>query len=317
MRIQSNRQETGTFQIKMNQNEKNSGAPKDSKNIRASDLNMIPDAIADKKEAAKEKAARLLMDQFKKDGKIDQNLSQRREKITKAREDYNSAVKELEDIQKTQNQWMEEYKVSEDSVEHQSLELLRKAKAAKTEGSGVTLTAEEQERVDQLGEPTEYQEKMMGLLDYKDKVLKQKDDAFTTVEKETDRLKTIKQELLKQDPMQDAQKSAKKVLEASTKEMLDLLVDEAKEKIEEDIEKQKEKEKETVRVERDIQEIQIKQETKNQTAKKLVAEEEEDPEDPTADKDFYNKLNDIFNKAQSDTGLVVDDIKGVLIDDIL
>lgn len=255
--VQANQQ--GLFTVNANQAARQrGGADKKSKTIFAGDLNMGNDSILAKKKKAQRDAMKIIADAFQSDLKTDAEQQERLDNIDKLKQKNKDARSQLKDIDNMQKDLIEEYGITEDSEEYQDLELLRKAKKAAEPFSGVELTEEEQERIDEINERglTDYQQRALFLDEETDSVRRQMKDNDHQIGLEESEYHDTKMERLKSAPMAGAVDQAEAVLEAASKEIIGDLIAEAKEHLDEEAEeaKKKQKEKEEEKKEEEKQE---------------------------------------------------------------
>lgn len=176
------------------------------KSLFAGDLNLVKDPIAEKRKQAREQALKVVQNAWENQLDIDKTIQSKLDQYQKIQEEKNVARKELESINSKKTELQELY--GADSAEYQS-------------------------RVLELDE--------QGTKFKKD---------IETADKQTaninDDIRSINRELLKSSPMLDAQKNVEDIMEASTKEIIGMLVDESKEHTDEVLEEIEEKAEKSV-----------------------------------------------------------------------
>lgn len=302
------RQETGAAAA---QQEKKTGQEKMNgagvKSVDGSGLNLGQDAIAQRKSQAQQEAMDIIKNQFKSDGKIDQDLAKRRQKIVDSQAKADEALGHMNEITQQEQQLKEDWNIADDSEEQQNLELRLKAKEAMRPGSNVEMTAEEWKRYSELGPMSEYEQAVMDWEQEKGMFRKELDEANKEIMVQSQVIKATKQEMLKYHGMDDATMLAEETLKAASKEITGMLlqegVDSVREEIDEAVEKgqeQKEKneEEEALREEKKADEMELEQQMMNLPKAQQLQDEVE------------QKMQEILAKQN----LLEEDLKGVQVD---
>ena len=262
------------------------------------------DPVAAKREEAKKKAMKIIGDAFANDRKIDDDLNARSENIRKLKGVQNDARKAVSEIEA-------------DRAEEKELKLLEKEFRARQKGSDVQLTKEDMEEIAKIKAKglTEYQSRSMEMLDYEKPYLDAAYEAKQGIEEENLTISAIKRELEKNTGMLKAQDKADAIEEAASKEIMGMLVDEAKEHIDEEAKEVEEKAKEKQEKEEELQE-------KIDAARERRKEEEELTEDIVESAQDLNVTTANINDAQKDIkdmmnklALVEEDMKGATVDE--
>lgn len=291
-------------------------AKKSSKSINASGLNKKFDPIAAKKAQAQKKALKVVGDVFDGERKIDEDLENRRVKIRKLTAENGEYRKAISDLEAQRESLRGEYGVAEDSQEEQDLRLLAKEADAARSGSGVRLTDGERKRLKEIkaGELTEYQKRSMELKDYEDYYWKSIEDNDTQIKTENAVIRGVESERLKTHAMVDAQKEAKSIMDAAGREIVGMLVEEAKDHVDEELEEKKEAAEKKAEEQEELEE-------KLDRAKEKKKEQEELTEDVLESvnelavqvldmKSARQGIQEIMDKMK----LVTEDIKGAVVD---
>lgn len=298
--------------------------------IFAGDLNLQSDPIAMKRKEAREKAIKIIENAAANDKIIDNDLQERREKINKLNEDIKEATKELKEIDERKTKLKEIYGITEDSQEQKDLELLEKRKDIMMGRNNDSLTEEDTERLKEIGEEglTEYQERSLELgaggEPYKE-IIK---NAEKGIIEENAIIRGVKIEQLKSTAMIDAVKEAEIIEDAASKEIVGMLIEEAKEHVDEElkeeIEAAKEKAKEKAKEEETLETIKERQEL----LEELAGIENENKEKKRTKVDVPTEeildLNHTKINTQTEVEnivdemkLVIEDIKGTVVDSLL
>lgn len=276
---------------KVKQQEKDGQQKKNT--VFAGDLNMNQDLIKDKRELAQKKAFKLISNQQKADYEIDEDLRNRRLRQVKLAEEGIAAQKEISNINELKEDMMKTYGLTEDSQEHKDIELWKKHAAG-----GFGLTEDERQRLEDLGEPTEYQKAMMEF----DEMIEVFKDLYDATVKESTMenraIDSIKLELLKIHPMVDEQKNAAKILEEARKTEINMLINESKDHIDETMEEEAEKAEEIA-------------EASKETSAEKVSPEEANIEDIQEATEEVSDLDRELRKIMKDNNMLDEDLKGI------
>lgn len=155
---------------------------------------------------------------------------------------------EHKDYLLTEDEWKQVNELKKRQLSEEDQELLRKKALSEDSSTGVRLTDEEKERVAQLeareDRLTEYQERCLAI----DKFQRTYETRNQQIDDELvgcyATIRSTRLERLKYHGMVDAQKQADEVMEAAGKEILGMMIDEAKEHVDEELEKPREEAKE-------------------------------------------------------------------------
>lgn len=315
--------------------EKEGKQAKSGNRIYAGNLNITSDPIAQKRKEAQEKAMKVVKDAWENDRLIDESIDRRRAHIEEMRALEEEAGKHLDELEEKKSALTEKYGVPEDSDEYRDLQLLEKRQNSKA-GMGEALTEEELERLKEIDEKplTEYQQRSLELnaqaLEDKKTMKNAKKQAMDDIAN----IQNIKTERLKTHGMVDAQKSSDAILEAANKEIIGMLIDEAKDSIDEKMEENEKKAEESAEAKKeeeekleDIKELREWQQAVIEGTKEAVdrAKAEERKND-APDIDINEMLGMVKNNKQSDDvkqsleeiknsmRLVEADLKGIEVD---
>ena len=274
------------------------------KSIFAGGLNKAVDPILQKKQQAQKQAMKIVGDTWANDRKIDDDLDERRARIKENREIIGKAKDELNRISKEREALRERYGVEEDSQEEQDLKLLEKEIDAKKPGSEVRLTKEEWEKIEEIKKNglTEYQTRSLEMKNggglYEDEIA----EAEKIIKMETAVISSIKLERLKKDPMVEAQKNAKEIIDAARDEILGMLIDEGKDHIDEEMEEKKE-------VAEKAEEKKEEQEEKAEKKDEKEAQEEQFREQIRASTELMTKSDELLDDVQRKVKKILDEMK--------
>lgn len=303
------------------------------KTIFAGNLKKPTDLISAKRQQAQKKASKIVGDVFKSAKKIEKNMTAMLDKSQELLDQRIADKATLQEIEDQRKNIMERYNVTEDSEEYKDLELLRKEKEAKNPLSGIELTEDEQEKLTEIHKEglTIFQSDMLFM-----------DDAYTEYENRIQSnekaIKAIQQawgdmkvELLKSEPMQEAQEKSEDVLMTANKEIIGDLrkeaVDHVEEKLEDVVEEAKKKAEEKKKEESRLEDRKQKQTKLDQTVGKnknsSISSVNTTPRHDSLDKVMDNLSSYSTQKSTADKklkkimdelDLIMEDLKGTEVD---
>lgn len=281
-------------------------------------------SVESKRESARKQALQIISDAWKRDETYASGIR----KMEDEQEDLTAKIRELQSrirgLDENKEALRQEYDVSEDSQEQKDLLLLEKFQKNKLGASFDHFSEEEIDRLKELqfqGTPlTEYQRRVLELGGAQSTFMAEIQDHRTDIIKLTGSIRAARLDHLKSKDMLDSQEAADKVLEASSREIIGMLMDEVKDHMEEVDEEDQEKAEK-------IQEKKEEKEEKIQQAKdKRKDQEELIKEDQKADKleldhkikeetlDYVAEAQKNIQRILEDHHLVNEDLKGIEID---
>lgn len=278
----------------------------------------IGEKAAMKKQLAMKGAMHVVTSTNKSEKKIDELSEEHKGRIRQLQDDSEEASAFLKDVNQKMQETKEACGIADDSQEQKDLELLQKQYEMQKPGSSVTLTEEEQERLANMGEMTEYQKLAMELYKEADHWKTKMGDYQDEMVAEGKAVRSIKIDRLKSHAMEDAQKTKEEMLEAASKEIVGMLVDDAKDKIEEKAEEIQEAAEEKKEKEEELEEqIEAAKEKKSQAeaAAEEVRENISDMTEAAAKgDDIVRDIDDEIQKIMEEEKLLLEDLKGLTID---
>lgn len=278
--------------------------------------------IQQKRQDAQKQAMKLIGDAWSKDQKAVSSIEGMNQQKSDILTEIQESMFYLEGIQKSKNDLQEEYAVDPESMEQKDLEVLEKYQNYLNGSDSPNFTKEEIKRLSELQNlpRTEYQNKSLelngiaGELNKKIYAAKQKYDGLSA---------SIEDAILQQSKSQDmikANNASDEIMDAASKKILGILVEEVKEnadeKLEEDLEeaneaaeKQEEKEK------------HIKEAKENREEQEKLIKNDMDAEQLAMNINMQKKTSEHMSEAQKkiktilkDKNLINEDLKGIEID---
>lgn len=201
------------------------------------------DPIAQRREEARRQAWNVVKNAWDSDRYVDDSIQSKRDhyaELAKLREELRAG---LSDADSQKESARELFAVSKDSKEQQDLELLEKEQDIKNGVLHEGLTEEELARLEEIHKTplTEYQSYVLEVNDRAGELKKQLEDAEKQMRDDTANINRMKVARLEEHAMVDAQKAADEIMDAANKEIIGMLVEDAKDHVDEQTEETKEK----------------------------------------------------------------------------
>lgn len=274
------------------------------------------DPIAAKKEQAQKRAMKIVGDAFANELKIDGDLEERRAKIQTLQNDRGVAKQSIKEIEDSREELRTTYGVAADSREEADLKLLEKEVKAGMPGSDIRLSKEEREKISEIKEKglTDYQEHSLALLQDEATYARDAYEAEQEIKVENQIISATELERLKTHPMVDAQKQAEGIMKEASREMISMLVDEAKDHIDEESEERVEKIKAEKEKQAELEEKLDAAKAKRKEQEEMVEEILEGSQDMVSNTSDMNAAQKELKEIMNKMNLIEDDIKGAAVD---
>ena len=274
---------------------------------------LFENKLLQKKKEAQEKAMKVVGDAFEADKQIDNDLQERRDKIAALGQENQKLQEQINEISERQDALMEQYGITADSQEQKDLELLRK-KDKWMRGEGEALTKEEFEYISKLESEglTDYQRQQREWDAEKKHFQKDIDKNKEEILIENAVIRGTKLERLKSAPMAKAQKEAEAILDASSKEIINMIMEEAKDTIEEKSEEEQEKAEKLEEKQEEQEAFIEKQKEKREETEELL--ENMPMEEMLHMGQLKDEIKQEIKNIVSEMKLVAEDIKGAIVD---
>lgn len=295
---------------------KNSKAKTGSKSIDARSMASVTDPIAAKKAQAQKKAMKIIGDAFAGERKMDDDMTNRREKIRSLTREIGVSTKAISDIEASRAALQDQFGVSSDSQEQKDLELLAKGAEAGFSGSDVRLTKEEEEQIAKIKAAglTEYQQQSLALKKSEESYVNDLADARNEIQTENAVIRQTKIERLKSNPMSAAFDQADAVMDAASDEIMGMLIAEGKDHVDEKQEEEKKTAEEAADKKKELEEkLQAKKDEKKEQeelTKDIVEAASKQAGGTDGVAQAQQEIKDMMNKLK----LVEDDVKGAAVD---
>lgn len=230
-----------TVNFSLNNKEvKNNEKSIDARNLN---LNFQMDGVEAKRKNAKKQAMKLISDAWERDEKTARGIKTMQEEKNQKVSEIQELKSRIKDIDENKEQLRQEYGVSEDSEEYKDLKLLEKYQNNKTGASFDDFSDEEIERLKELQNTplTEYQKKSLELNGVQNAIGVEIQKGENSLIAMNAAISDAKLEQVKSQVMLKSQDAAGQILDAANKDIIGMLVDEAKEHIDNTFEEEEEK----------------------------------------------------------------------------
>ena len=253
-------------------------------------------------------------DAFAGDQEIDNDIQERRDKIAALEQENQKLQSQINEISDRQDELMEQYGITADSQEQKDLELLRK-KDKWLKGEGPELTKEESERIAQLESEglTEYQKRQREWDAEKKHFQNDLDKNKEEILVENAIIRGTKLERLKHAPMVKAQKEADAIQDAASKEIIGMIMEEAKDTIDEETKENQEKAEKLEEIQEEKEAFIEKQKEKREETEELL--ENIPMEELVHMGQLKDEIKQEIKNIVSEMKLVAEDIKGAMVDE--
>lgn len=294
--------------------------------------NQDMDPIGLKKQMAQKKALKVVSDAFAADRKLDSEIADREDRIRELRAEKAAAEKAVKELEEQKLEIGKAYGLGEEGLSDEDWSILEKGNRMPT-----ALTDGEKARYAEMKEQglTEYYGRCRDIDDlakpYR-QLIRENDTQIEVYESMNDSIHKARLDL-KNHPMIAAQEEADAIMEAASKEIISMLIDESKEHIDEEMqekaeqaqEKQEEKEEQEEKLEA-IREEKKQLESQAEAIREKARENEKRTEElidslpmeellqmDDSRTDFQQELKEIMDKMK----LLEEDIKGTTVDQSL
>lgn len=306
--------DTQSVQVNTNKNRENI----DATELKLGSMNPI-DA---KRASARKQAMKLIGDAWERDGKALAGIQEMKDSKATIVEEYLDLKSKINDLEKQKEQWREEYGVSADSEEQKDLELLEKYQNNKSGASFDSFSDEEKARLKELADAplTDYQKKVLELNGVKDALdieLQKKENTLIAM---TGSITNAELEMEKNQDMIKSQDAAEELIEAANKDIVGMLVDEAKEHLE-SVQEEAEEKAEKLKEQKEEREERLEETKERRKEQEKIIHDQIEANKLELDGNVQEQAVDHLAEAQkvveqmmSKNHMVNEDLKGIEID---
>lgn len=306
--------DTQSVQVNTNKNRENI----DATELKLGSMNPI-DA---KRASARKQAMKLIGDAWERDGKALAGIQEMKDSKATIVEEYLDLKSKINDLEKQKEQWREEYGVSADSEEQKDLELLEKYQNNKSGASFDSFSDEEKARLKELADAplTDYQKKVLELNGVKDALdieLQKKENTLIAM---TGSITNAELEMEKNQDMIKSQDAAEELIEAANKDIVGMLVDEAKEHLE-SVQEESEEKAEKLKEQKEEREERLEETKERRKEQEKIIHDQIEANKLELDGNVQEQAVDHLAEAQkvveqmmSKNHMVNEDLKGIEID---
>ena len=298
---------------------------KGNKTVFAGNLNAISNTqslVEEKRNQAKKQAMKVIGDAWDKDNKISADIQKKLDKIDDNKSVINDYKSKINDLENEKKSLQESYGVADDSEEQKDLELLQKYQNFKNGSKFDTFSKEDIARLKELEDipRTEYQDKVLELNSVVGEFNKEIRDRNAKNAAMTEDIKDTHMAQVAAHDMLNAQDAADKIMEASHKEIINLMTNELKSSIDDHFAEEKEK---ADKLAEEKEEKEEKLEEKRQERKEQEELLEKGIEASRLEQDIkvnvqsqsqIQEAQKDIQKLLKDNNLIDEDLKGIKID---
>lgn len=308
---------------------------RENENSNSLMLNGQFDPIEQKKALAKKQAYKIVRDALANELKMDADVQEVKDHAERLQADMDKAQEEISKINDRKEALRIDSGVEADSEEQKDLELLEKREAYERGDFSKALTEEERERIKALDERgyTEYQKQALEIEKHKAPYADTVNKAQNGIIADNAVIRGTRLERLKKDRIREAQNEKDDMLAAASREVMGMLVDEAKDHMDEKSEEIKEKAEEKAE-EREEQQEKLEAAKEKREKMEALANSESGADGYTVDAQSLSVAKDPMTETmvQLDTqredyqreieemvrkmNLITEDIKGIQVDEI-
>lgn len=294
-------------------NEKESGKSGQVKNgafFGGNINNFNQDKIGQKREQSRNQAAKIIMDQFDRDKEISNGMDELRDRNKQIREEISCLQENRKYFEDQQTALKDKYGVTDDSQEQQDLELIQKANQAVNKGTLGDLSKEELERIANMGELTEYQQRALVYDDIMERFDKEIEKLVNERTGNTLGIVATKNESVKNTAMMKASDAAQNLLYAASDSIIGMILEDAVKHIEEEMEELVEAAREEAEKKEALEEQIDKAKEEDSEQKELVEAIQENTSE-------QKKLQGEIDKIMKEAELLAEEMKGLIVDKAL
>lgn len=279
-------------------------------------------AVEKKKQSVRKQAMQLIADAWGRDNKTELGIKEMQDEKSAKLSRIGELESKLNDIEENKQALVEKYGVNKDSREYKDLELLEKYQDNK---KGVSFDKFSKEEIDRLKELqniplTEFQKKALELNGIKGEIKVEIRDSKNDLVAMTSGITQAKINQLKSQDMLKSKEAAEQMLDAADKDVMDMLVDEAKEHIDDEAEEAKEKIENVKENQKENQKRIEKSKEKREEQEKIIEGQLEsdklelDYSIQNQNMDRVEEVQKNISKLLNENYLVNEDLKGIEID---
>ncbi len=278
----------------------------------------VQERIAQKRQLYVKQGTKMVKDADKTERKIDKSIDDARNQVKETVDLLGEYQKKIGEIDDKLAQAKEEFEVEDDSQEQKDLEILLKQQRQGS-GMGEPMTKEEMQRYDEIkGQLTDYQKIALEAYKERDHYTKQVGKAEIKIQAINQAIRQIKIDRPASQVMQDAQRNKEDLMEAASKEIQGMLMEDAKDKIDEKAEEiQEAAEKREEKKEELEERLEAVKEDKEETeeAAESAAETAQEMAKRIIDSDALNtSVDEEVKKKMEELQKHLEELKGIVID---
>lgn len=281
----------------------------------------IQDQVAKKRQLYLKQGNKMMLDAHNTEKRMDKTIEDANGRIDEKSKLMGEYTQKIKDIDDQIARMKEEAGITDEDQEQKDLEILRKMQQNMAGLSSEEFTEEEMARMDEMGEVTEYQKAALDLYKSRDYYTMESKKAEDAISAESKGIRQMKIDRLKQHGMVDAQKAKEELMEAASKEIMGLVMQDAKDKIDEkaeevmeaakDREEEKEEQEERIEsVKEDKAQMEAQVEANQENVKEMT-------EQMTESEEITSDIQSEIKQVMEEEKMLMEDLKGMIVNKVV
>lgn len=260
----------------------------------AGDILSQNDKIKNKRMEAQKKALKIVRQAWDQDKDTDNLVKETKQHYEEKFQEISEMQEKINDNTSKQNDLKDLYGIDENSQEYKDTLLLMKHQDCFSGVSNSQLTEDEQKRYDEISKNplTEYQTRMLELNGTTGGYKKQMEKAKEEMIQDVSNINQIKLERLKSHGMVDAAGAAEDIMDAANKEIIGMIIGDAKDEIDKKAEESKEESQKT-KQDKEEKEKQLEKQKQERAIQQAIATGDEEDIRKAQQIERENKKQDI------------------------
>lgn len=280
----------------------------------------VQDRIAQKRQLYGKQAAKMIKDADATERKIDKSIEDARAQVKESIDLLGEYGKKIKEMDEHIAQAKEQFEVEDDSQEQKDLEILLKAQRKNSHMPTEGMTEEEAERYKEIKdqEPTDYQKMALDFYAQRDHYSYECGKAEMKITAINDVIRKIRIDRPASQVMLDAQRNKEELMDAASKEIVGMLMEDAKDKVDEKAEEVKEAAEKREEAKEELEErLEAVKEDKEQSEEAVESAQEAAAElakHVIESDDLNNSIDEEIKKRMEALQKELEELKGISID---
>lgn len=280
----------------------------------------VQERIAQKRQLYGKQAAKMIKDADATERKVDKSIEDARAMVKESIDLLGEYGKKIKEMDGRIAEAKEQFQVEDDSQEQKDLEILLKAQRKKSHIPTEGMTEEEAERYKEIQdqEPTDYQKMALDFYAQRDHYSQESGKAEMKITAINEVIRKIKIDRPASQVMLDAQRNKEELMDAASKEIVGMLMEDAKDKIDEKAEEVKEAAEKREEAKEELEErLEAVKEDKEQSEEAVESAQEAAAElaKHVIESDgLNNSIDEEIKKRMEALQKQLEELKGIAID---